>query len=79
MAPRAVPASSSKPGAKEMSNRPTRAFLALICGTFLLGPVLSACEEEGTAEQVGESIDESIEKTGEALEEAADEMEERTE
>ena len=33
---------------------------------------LSACEEEGPAEQVGEALDESANDIGRALEDAAD-------
>jgi len=39
---------------------------------------LSACEEEGPAEQAGEAIDESVEETGEAMEEAGEELEDST-
>ena len=34
--------------------------------------ILSACEEEGPAEQVGEALDESANDIGRALEDAAD-------
>jgi hypothetical protein len=33
---------------------------------------LSACEEEGPAEQLGENVDESAESVGEAVEDAGD-------
>ena len=33
---------------------------------------LSACEEEGPAEQLGESIDESVEEMGDSVEDATD-------
>ena len=33
---------------------------------------LSACDEEGPAEQLGESIDESAEEVGDAIEDATD-------
>ena len=39
---------------------------------------LSACEEEGPAEQAGEAVDESVEQTGEAMEEAGEELEDAT-
>jgi hypothetical protein len=35
---------------------------------------LAACEEQGPAEQVGESIDESVESLGESVEEAGEEV-----
>lgn len=35
---------------------------------------LSACEEEGPAEQLGESVDESAEEIGEAIEETGEEL-----
>ncbi len=47
--------------------------LALICGALFLGPLLAACEEQGTAQQIGEKVDESVEQTGEAMQNAADE------
>lgn len=36
---------------------------------------LAACEEEGPAEQLGESIDETAEEAGEAIEDAGEEIE----
>jgi len=45
------------------------AALALVAGIGL-----AACEEEGPAEQLGESIDESAEEVGEAVEEAGEEV-----
>lgn len=58
-----------------------RAFVRgiFIAGAVVLAPALTACEEEGPAEQLGESIDESAEETGEALEEAGDELRDATE
>ncbi|MGF1594839.1 MAG: hypothetical protein ACFCUW_16275 [Kiloniellaceae bacterium] len=35
---------------------------------------LAACEEQGPAEQVGETIDESVENLGESMEEAGEEV-----
>jgi hypothetical protein len=53
--------------------------LYLLCGTLLLAPALTACEEEeGPAEKLGEKVDESMEQAGDKLEEAADEVEQRT-
>lgn len=40
---------------------------------------LSACEEEGPAEQLGEKVDESAESVGDALEDAGDEAEDAAE
>lgn len=62
-----------------MNNLKATTALTLICGSLFLGPVLSACEEEGPAEQLGEKVDESIEETGEALDDAADEIEQKAE
>lgn len=42
------------------------------------GVSLAACEEEGPAEQAGESIDESAEEAGEAVEEAGEEVQDST-
>ncbi len=39
---------------------------------FTAALALSACEEEGPAEQLGESIDESAEEVGDAVEDATD-------
>lgn len=33
---------------------------------------LTACEEQGPAERMGENIDEAVEETGDAIEEATD-------
>lgn len=33
---------------------------------------LSACDDKGPAEQLGEQIDESVEKAGDAIEDATD-------
>lgn len=49
-----------------------------IVGIVALAPALIACEEEGPAEQIGESIDETAEEAGEALEEAGDELRDNT-
>lgn len=45
-----------------------------VASALALAPALAACEEEGPAEQLGESIDETAEETGEALEDAGDEL-----
>jgi len=49
--------------------RKTAALTAL---AFAAALSLSACEEEGPAEQLGESIDESVNELGEAVEEAGE-------
>lgn len=48
-------------------------LLAFVIGS--LGMV-SACEDQGPAEEAGEQIDESIEESADALEEAGDKLEE---
>lgn len=46
----------------------------------LLSVSLAACgEEEGTAEQIGESIDKTVEEAGDKVEEAGDEIERKVE
>jgi hypothetical protein len=49
--------------------RRTAAATAL---AFVAALTLSACEEEGPAEQLGEKIDESVNDLGRAAEDAAD-------
>jgi|GEM_PF-471217 len=39
------------------------------------GAGLSACEDQGPAEQAGEEIDEAVEDAGDAVEDAADDVE----
>ncbi|MBB3191229.1 hypothetical protein [Halomonas cerina] len=46
--------------------------LSLLIGMTALG--LAACEEEGPAEQAGESIDESAEEMEQNIDESAEEM-----
>lgn len=46
----------------------------VVAAAVALAPALTACEEEGPAEQLGESIDETAEEAGEAVEEAGEEM-----
>lgn len=55
--------------------RRTAAATALAFATAL---TLSACEEEGPAEQLGESIDNSAEELGEAVEDAGDDVQDAT-
>lgn len=52
-----------------MSMHMTAAATAL---AFVAALTLSACEEEGPAEQLGESVDETVEDLGEAAEDATD-------
>lgn len=51
-----------------------RAFMrgVFVAGAVALAPALAACEEEGPAEQLGESIDETAEEAGDAIEDATD-------
>lgn len=51
--------------------RKTAAVTAL---AFAAALALSACEEQGPAEQLGESIDESVNELGEAVEDAGEEV-----
>lgn len=48
----------------------SRIFLMM----FILGgaAMISACENQGPAEEAGEAIDETVEETGDAIEEATD-------
>ncbi|WNK19845.1 hypothetical protein P1P91_13580 [Halomonas piscis] len=48
--------------------------LAVVLGILMMAGGLAACEEQGPAEEAGESIDESMESAGESLEEAGDEI-----
>lgn len=48
--------------------------IALLFAALLLLTGLTACEEQGPAEQLGEQIDESIEKSGEEIEQLGDEI-----
>lgn len=51
-------------------------FLALLLA--LSGGLLSACNNEGPAEEAGREVDEAMEEAREELEEAGDEIEEAT-
>ena len=46
-----------------------RKFLAILAVGFF-AVALSACEEQGPAEQVGEAVDKAAEQAGDAAEEA---------
>ncbi|GAB2711125.1 hypothetical protein [Halomonas garicola] len=48
--------------------------LAVVLGILMMAGGLAACEDQGPAEEAGESIDESMENAGESLEEAGDEI-----
>lgn len=47
-------------------------FLLGVGALFAVTLVLSACEEQGPAEELGEKIDESVNDAGRALKDAAD-------
>jgi len=49
-----------------------RKLAAATALAFVAALTLSACEEEGPAEQLGESVDESVEDLGRAAEDATD-------
>lgn len=49
-------------------------LVALTLGFVSMG-FLTACEEQGPAEEAGERIDEAVEDTGDAAEDAAEEVE----
>lgn len=55
--------------------RLTRGTAALFAALFLAF-ALSACEEQGTAEQTGEAIDNAVEQTSEMIQEGAEKVEE---
>jgi hypothetical protein len=54
--------------------KPLRTTAAAAALAFAGALALTACEEEGPAEELGESIDESAEEVGEAIEEAGEEV-----
>ncbi|EEF78506.1 hypothetical protein [Methylophaga thiooxydans] len=57
--------------------RSTAWFVRILMLMFALSGagLLSACDQQGPAEEMGENIDESVEETGDAIEDAADEAE----
>ena len=59
-------------------SRTKRRTAAVTALAFVSALGLAACEEEGPAEQLGESIDNSVEELGEAAEDAGDEVEDAT-
>ena len=46
--------------------------VSLIAMILIAGLGLAACEEQGPAEQLGESIDETVEDVGDGIEDATD-------
>lgn len=58
-----------------MTTSTIRRIAALTALAFAAALSLSACEEEGPAEEIGESIDESVNELGEAVEKAGEEAE----
>ena len=52
-----------------------RKLQAMALIVALAGGVLAGCDEDGPAEQAGESIDRSVEKAGDALGDAGREIE----
>ena len=59
---------STKRKGQTMSTSTKVPSIALLFAALLLVAGLTACEEQGPAEQLGEQIDESIEKSGEEVE-----------
>lgn len=59
-----------------MNLRRSLQFLSLIAALSIGGAALTACEEEGTAEQVGEKADQALESAGEAARETQETVEE---
>lgn len=57
--------------------RSTAWFARILMLMFALSGVglLSACDQQGPAEEMGENIDEGVEETGDAIEDAADDAE----
>ncbi|WP_417550540.1 hypothetical protein [Methylophaga sp.] len=55
-------------------SNPFRLLCKILLMTFALSSVgfITACENQGPAEEAGEEIDESIEESGDAIEEATD-------
>ncbi len=53
--------------------------LTLLSACFLALFTLAACEDQdGPAEEFGESMDESVEELGDSIEDAGDELEDST-
>lgn len=53
-------------------------ILTLVLAILGAGPMLTACEEEGPAEKVGEEIDRATEETRDKIEDAGDKVEDKT-
>ncbi|AFJ03182.1 hypothetical protein Q7C_2043 [Methylophaga frappieri] len=63
------------------SNTLMRMLSRFMLMAFIVGAMgmVSACEQQGPAEEAGEQVDEMLEESGDAIEDAADELEESTE
>lgn len=55
-------------------SNPFRLLCKILLMAFVLSGVgfLTACDDQGPAEEAGEAIDESVEDTGDAIEDATD-------
>jgi hypothetical protein len=58
-----------------MSTARTRGTALAAALALMAGFGVTACEEEGPAEEAGEAVDESAEDVGEALEDTGDKVE----
>ena len=59
---------------KSTDSNPFRLLCKILLMTFVLSSVgfITACENQGPAEEAGEAVDESAEEAGDAMEEATD-------
>jgi hypothetical protein len=59
---------------KSTDSNPFRFLSKVLLMAFVLSCAgfLTACEDQGPAEEAGEAIDESVEESGDAIEEATD-------
>jgi len=59
---------------KNTDSNSLRFLTKILLMAFVLSGVgfMTACEEQGPAEEAGEAIDESVEESGDAIEEATD-------
>lgn len=55
-----------------MKGPKSKSAAILFAFALILGPGLTACEEEGPAERAGEQVDEAAEEAGDKVEEATD-------
>jgi hypothetical protein len=67
---------SRNAGLAQRRRRKLAGMAALSCAGLL---ALAACEDEGPAEQMGETIDDSAEEVGEAIEEVGEEAQDAAE